>query len=285
MRAQQASDGSRGAEPGRRRAWKALTPVPRWVAVLGTVLLVGELAGAAALLVTGSNGMAALGGRGQMVVLKVDGVLSPLAPDNPETACRPDCRPHSGPGTASVVWYRTPAGARTWNYPRLPFTRTVRVPAGGVVTLDAASGSDLWVTCSIILNGRVIKSDTADASRDARCSTRIPPGARPSRATAATKRPTSAPHPGMRTVTLRIGGLSSGDTLDYQTPAGSAQDVHATSLTVTKTLRVHSGEVVTIHAFTSRHDPITCSIAADGRLLLQSSANQQGRDFCQARIP
>lgn len=284
MSAPPASHGSRGASR-RPRGRKAPAPLPRWVAVLGTVLLLGELAGAAALLARGSDGVAALGGGGQTVVLKVDGVLSPLTPNNPETACRPDCHQQSGPGTASVVWYRTPAGTRTWNYPTLPFTTTVRVPAGGAVTLDAASGSDLWVTCSILLNGRVIKKDSADASRDARCSTTIPPSAHSSGATAPHKRPASAPHPGMRTVILRIGGLSSGDTLDYQTPAGSERDVRATSLTFTKTLRVYSGGVVTLHAFTGRHDPITCSIAADGRLLLQSSANQRGEDFCQATIP
>lgn len=95
----------------------------------------------------------------------------------------------------------------------------------------------------------------------------------------------SSPRPGMRTVTLRVGGLALGDTLDYETPAGRAAITRTPYLTFTKNLRVRSGGLVTIHAFTSRHDPVTCSIASNGKLLLQSSANQSGADSCQARVP
>lgn len=264
-----------------------LSRLPRWVTVLGILLALVVLSGGVALLVTGSNVARPATGGARTVVLKVEGGLSPLAPKYKSgTACKPDCDLPPAPGTASFVSYKTPAGFKVYNAPTLPFSKTVQVPVGGLVILRAAPGSDDPVTCSIVLNGRVLSQYTYDSDNGNSCEVRIPSGSSRAVTPSAQKRPTSASRPGMRRVTVRVGGLSLGDTLDYEA-AVSAYITRTPYPTFTKDLWVRSGTFVMVHA-ASRHDPVTCSIAVDGRLLIQRSAAPWDGGlsaFCQAKIP
>lgn len=165
---------------GRERlgARAALSRLPRWVIVLGIVLVLVVVAGGATRLAIGTpSGLDVVLGRTQTVVLKVDGVPPP---NDPRTDCRGgssgcDANGRPTPAVASVS-YRTPGGTRTSQDVALPFTKTVQVPVnGGVVTLDASSGDDI-ATCSILLKGRVINQAWApnDMSQRATCYAAIP---------------------------------------------------------------------------------------------------------------
>lgn len=161
----------------RLRLRAALSRLPRWVTVLGIVLVLGVLAGIAALLATGNSPLAGrLGGtRTVTVVLKIDGELAYLLQSPPIA-----CNGHGGPCDPSVyvstgtITYTTPTGTETYHYTALPATRTVQVPAGGVVTLDASSEVDV-VGCSILMNGKVLSRTwpAKDTARTA-CRATIP---------------------------------------------------------------------------------------------------------------
>jgi hypothetical protein len=151
------------------------------VTVLGIVLvLVVLFIGGTVLLVTGSNGPArGSGGGTRTVALKVIGVGMPPNLEPQGTACRPSCDPHQ-PGVGGNVDYTTPTGSVDVD-PTLPFTTTVRVPVGGAVTLQAspwmnAYGVAYHVTCSILLNGRVLSRKTSNSENPVTCQARIPAG-------------------------------------------------------------------------------------------------------------
>ena len=173
----------------------ALSRLPRWMTALGIVLSLGELAGAAALWAAGTEGVPRTaaarqaphgpgspatvpGGGTRTVALEVDGVGMPSGLIPQGTACRPSCDPRQ-PSVGGPVDYTTPAGSIDED-PTLPFTTTVRVPAGGAVTLQAypwmnAYGVAYQVTCSILLNGRVLSRDTSTGPGGrATCRARIP---------------------------------------------------------------------------------------------------------------
>ena len=147
----------------------ALSRLPRWVTVLGLVLVLGELAGAALLAKgPGSLGIGAHGGM-RTVVLRVDHVPVPGIP------CSPYC--------SQEVDYSTPTGSGTYNamddrLRALPFAKTVRVRAGAIVTLDGSYVGDQSITCSITVNGKVVSRNTDNVSSSngpvAHCQSVIP---------------------------------------------------------------------------------------------------------------
>ena len=156
--------------PGPPPSRPALSRLPRWVTVLGLVLVVLAVA---ALLAKGPIGRA-IGGHGGMrtVVLKADDVPVPGIPCG-QSPCAPEVR------------YTTPTGSATYDgdihdpsrSSLLPFTKTVRVRAGGTVTLDAAYIGAQWITCSITVNGTVVSKNTpafTATTRDAHCQSVIP---------------------------------------------------------------------------------------------------------------
>lgn len=181
------------ARPGRSPGRAVLSRPPRWLTSLGIVLLLGELASAAALLAAGATGVPRTAARRvphgggsastvpysgtRTVALKVTGVGMPPNLEPQGTACRPSCDPHQ-PGVGGPVDYTTPAGSVDVD-PALPFTTTVRVPAGGAVTLQAspwlnAYGVAYQVTCSILLNGRVLSRETSNSQNPVTCRVKIP---------------------------------------------------------------------------------------------------------------
>jgi hypothetical protein len=143
------------------------------VTVLGIVLVLAVVGGGAALLAIGTTGLEARLGltRTVTVVLKVDGELADLSQT-------PICNGHGGPcdfpADTGTITYTTPTGSTTYQYAGLPSTRSVQVPVGGTVTLDASSDVDT-LTCLILLNGKVLNQGWSpkDVNRTA-CHATIP---------------------------------------------------------------------------------------------------------------
>jgi hypothetical protein len=245
------------------------------------VLLLGELAGAAALLVKGAGNGLAIGAHGgtRTVVLRVDGVALTNA------ACIP-------PGACSQVTYLTPAGSETYRGPRLPVTRTVQVPAGGIVTLNASSEVYSPITCSITVNGgRVLSRATTSGNpgnggqagageNKAGCHGTVPSGVTSS--TAVT-----------RAVALRVDGghagcnppNSCGPQVGYRTPAGGA--VHfSTIMPFVKTVAVQAGGIVTLDANSATQNWATCTITVNGTVISRATTRKSfGNAICQSAIP
>jgi hypothetical protein len=117
--------------------------LPAWVAVLGVVLVLGELLTAAGVLTSHPT---------ETVVLRVDGV----------------------PGGPNLT-YDTPAGSATVRAKNMPFIKKVRVKAGGSVTIHTFSGTDDPVTCSITVNGDLLSRMTSHGYWDrTTCHSKIP---------------------------------------------------------------------------------------------------------------
>jgi hypothetical protein len=260
----------------RSRARVALSRLPRWVTALGIAALAAELAAAAALLAVGpSRAVTWLDGT-QTVVFRVDGVGVMNAQCAPPGSCGPD------------MTYTTPAGGRTYRGTRLPFTRTVQVPAGGVVALDVSSGVDTPVTCSITADGRLVSGATTYGDRNrggnstAHCHGTIPSGAAQSPAVT-------------RTVTLRVDGgsgcpdpsRSCGPQVEYRTPTEGA--VHwSTVLPFIETVEVQTGGIVTIDAIAdaAHHHWATCTVTVDGKVISKATTRKYlGQAICQTAIP
>lgn len=136
----------------------AVSRLPRWVTVLGLVLVLGELVGAA--LLAKGPGSLAIGAPGgiQTVVLQVDHVPVQGIP------CSPYCSP--------MTEYTTPTGSGTYTATddalhALPFRKTVRMRADGTVTLEGSYVGDQSITCSITVNGKVLSRHTNNGSSNA----------------------------------------------------------------------------------------------------------------------
>jgi len=164
---------------GRERlgARAALSRLPRWVTVLGIVLVLVVLTGIAALLVIGISGLEVRLGltRTVTVVLKVDG--EPAQTLQGGIACNMHgTGPCPTPADTGTVTYTTPTGGATYQYTALPSTRKIQVPVGGVVTLDASSDVDA-LFCLILLDGKVLGQGSSpnDGNRTT-CRAAIPSG-------------------------------------------------------------------------------------------------------------
>jgi hypothetical protein len=266
--------------PVRERSWAraALSRLPRWVTALGIATLVAELTGAAVLLTAGPSRVVTWLHGTQTVVLRVDGVGVMNAQCAPPGSCGPD------------VTYATPAGSRTYRGTRLPFTSTVQVPAGGVVTLNVSSEVDTPVTCSIAADGRVLSGATTYGDRSsgglstANCHGTIPSVA-------------AVPSATTRTVILRVDGgsgcpdpsQSCGPQVYYRTPTGGV--VHwSTVVPFVQTVEVQSGGIVTIDAIADATSAnkhwATCTITVNDNVISEVTTHKYlGQAICQSVIP
>lgn len=130
--------------PAQARA--SLSRLPRWVPVLGVVLVLGEVTGAAILLPGGGGPRA--------VVLQVSNAYS----GDGATYTTP-----AGDGQFEMPADTPPLGqASTWQAgPTV--SKTVSVPSGGTVTISTFNGyGGMPLTCSISVNGTVVSKVPAD---------------------------------------------------------------------------------------------------------------------------
>lgn len=270
--------------PAPPRSRPALSRPPRWLTVLGIVLLLGELTGAAVFLAAGPHGETrpragpnggtqptagfpggtADRGAAQTVVLRVDGV--------PDPSCQQE------PGRCmSDVTYSRPTGTATVYSGPLPFVKEVPVPPGGIVTLTGASVSMERLACSITVDGKVVsQTATRNALNAVACHAMLPGGT------------TTGPPGGTRQVDLwatfvpKTPIQPAAAKIVYTTPAGS-RTIPSPITPFETTISVPAGESVTITEASGSDNPVTCSIMANGRVLSQATIS--GRATCQARIP
>ena len=263
----------------------ALSRLPRWVTVLGLVLVLGELACAALLAAgayrgTGSHRGTAAHGPAQPVMLRVDGVPWPhptciaLRP----TACGPDIGYFTSTGVSATV-----------RAARLPFIRTIRVQACQSVRLNATSDTHARITCSITVDGRVLSQVTAftpssdfTGHGDASCHSTIPDGG-------------TDPAAARQTAVLRIGAVPNAacrqapsgcsPEVDYISSAGDATNFSVAVPFIAEVPEPTDG-TVTLTA-TGLGELVTCSITVNGRILSQVMARDTpGQEtICRARIP
>ena len=262
------------APPGRSRPRAAASGLPRWVTVLGIVLLLGEVAGAAVLLAgrphraaapqAGTRTAAAPRGGTQQVVLRVDAV--PMASDSCVPAPNDPCGPHAAYSTYATTpgtWTIVPAPVR------LPFTRKIAVQAGKNVWLNANSGTDSQITCSITAGNKVLSRVTAFnqsglASGTAACHSMIPDGE-------------TDPGAVRRTAVLRVDAVPTGTCshecsggVEFTTPSG---DMTGSSPVVpfTTEIPVPPGGIVTLKGTFPVKTRVSCSIAVNGAVLSQAT--------------
>lgn len=265
----------------RERSRAALSRLPRWVTALGIVLLVSELAGAAVLLAerpdlgTGAQAGTAAGSHGgtqtggthggtQTVVLRVDG--GPPVHDRCIPAPHDPCGAHvfysiysTRPGAGTIV----PAPVH------LPFTRTIRVEAGKSVWLNASSGTDSQITCSITAGNRVLSKITAVTQNFveagiAGCHTKIPDGE-------------TDPGAARRTAVLRVDAVPTGTCspacsggVNFTTPAGDVMGSPAVVPYITE-IPVPPGGIVTLKGTFPLKTRVSCSITVNGAVLSQAT--------------
>lgn len=152
------------AERGRSPVRAALSRLPGWVTALGLILVLGELAGGAILLVAPS--LAALGGGPRTVVLQVENAYS----GDSATYTTP-----TGDGQFDMPFETPPLGQGSYSESGPTVTETVTVPAGGLVTIHTFSGYEGRLGCSITVNGRVLSQVTTGGFWDrATCRAKIP---------------------------------------------------------------------------------------------------------------
>ena len=285
MRIRPAREGRRTARPGRSRLRAFTSRPPRWVMVLGTVLLLSEVAGAAVLLTErpyrpmgppaakqtpGPHGgmQTPPGPHGgmQTVVLRVDAV--PMAKDTCVPAPHDPCGPHveystyvSTPGTGTIV----PAPVH------LPFIRKIRVEAGQSVGLNASSGTDSQITCSITAGNRILSRITAftdkfnfTAAGIAGCHSTIPDGE-------------TDPGAARRTAVLRVDAVPTGTCshacsggVNFTTPTGDVTDSSAAVPFITR-IPVPPGGIVTLKGTFPVKTRVSCSITVNGTVLSQAT--------------
>ena len=180
---------------GRERsgARAALSRLPRWVTVLGIVLVLAVLAGTAAVLAIGTSGLEGRLGLTRTVVLRIYAeprhpVDTILCNPHSSVTTEPGCNPYSP--FSGLVWYNSPTSGGSYQYTApstdrytVLHTWRVRVPVGGFVTLDSTgggSGAEV-VGCSILLDGRVLSRhiSTFDSPGGPTCQARIPSGLSP----------------------------------------------------------------------------------------------------------
>lgn len=262
---------------GRERSWAraALSRLPRWLTALGIVLVLGELAAAVLLAAGPSRAVPGTHGTMQTVVLRVDGVGVMNAQCAPRSTCGPD------------VAYTTPTSTRTYRGVKLPFTRTVEVPAGGAVMLRGSSEVDTPVTCSITAGTQVLSRTTTYGSRNgggrsiASCHGTTPSGATSSSAPARTV--------GLRVDSGQTNCPTCGPQVEYRTPTGGA--VHwSTAIPFTETAEVQAGGIVTLDAIadtsTAAQDWAICTISVNGTVLSRATTRKYlGQAVCQTAIP
>lgn len=287
---------------GRERSQKGavLSQLPRWLTALGIVLVLGELAGAAALLAAGprrpppARGAVPTAsapqpaetptapvnhGETRTVLLRVDG--EPLR----GYACTPvppvPCGPEVGygPGTPE-------AGTPPFRPVHLPFVRKIQVKAGGSVTLNAHAMTVSRITCSIAVDGQVLSEITAgppnsDQASTSNCWTTIPAsGTDPG-----TVRHTAVLQVGAApAATCRLRRPGCGSEVSYTTPAGEASSF-SVPVPFTATVPVPPGGTVNLNVVAGP-GPATCSITVNGRVLTRAATGSRpGMGICRARIP
>ena len=285
--------------PARGRSPARFAPprLPGWVTALGLLLVLGELAAGIALLAaghgrirhphvagsrprsTGTPAATASPGPARTVVLRIDGGYT-------------GCDPVSRCGDEALqyeVLYQTPTG-RNWWYPhRVPFIKTVQVPAGNLVKFNAYPGGQAWATCTITVDGMILSQiTTRTLGGIAACRSVVPP----------VNGPAAGSGGGTRTVVLQVDNAFNG-AATYTTPAGSGQlDMPPGTpalgsrsdrvRVVTKTVAVPADGIVTIHTVSGYggfYSP-ACSISLDGGVLSQVTADAMWTSgTCRTRIP
>lgn len=278
------------SHPGRSRLRRALSRPPGWLTVLGLVLMLGEIAGAAMLAgcahgVTHATAAPHAGtplpqNGADTVLLRVEGKVQ--IPPGAGV-----CAAMTVPRRYCEVTYTSPTGGNKINVNSLPFVKAIRVHPGGSVTLSEFVLADP-VTCSITVDGQVLSRFTSHGGPDPSCRSTIPSGGSQS----------------TRTVVLRADGVpvqgipcspTCSPQVAYTTPTGSGGDSGPGPGTpggglfpYTKTVRVQPGGSVTLKASYVGDQTISCSIAVDGKVLdrnTSSSGPDTVEATCRATIP
>lgn len=276
------------AGPGRSPVRAALSRLPGWLAALGLVLVLAELAGAAGVLAVGhgrqlhphrgtarpSTGTpsphSGTGAAGPIhtVVLRVDG---------PDAGC------NAARSCGAWVQWQAPSGSGAENSQGMPFIKTIRVPAGAKVAVEATPYGNL-ARCSVTVDGTELSRVTTTENGHATCGSVVPPVM------------STGLHSPTRPVVLQI-GENLGDTVTYTAPGADGQVVLPPTtpsapddgntvepaVNVTKSVDVAGGGIVTIHAFSPTGDAIISTVTVAGAVVTSVKSGHSSDSW--VRIP